>query len=69
MKKLSLFLLLALLGFGPMAWAQWQGSGTEADPYQIRSTADWNTLANNVKISISHGAVLLERISLTYIFK
>ena len=48
MKKLSLFLLLALLGFGPMAWAQWQGSGTEADPYQIRSTADWNTLANNV---------------------
>ena len=30
-----------------MAWA-WNGTGTEADPYQISSTADWNTLATNV---------------------
>ena len=48
MKKLSLILLFALLAFAPTAWAQWNGSGTEADPYQISSTANWNTLATNV---------------------
>ena len=48
MKKTTILILIALLVFAPKAWAQWNGSGTEADPYQITSTADWNTLANNV---------------------
>ena len=47
MKKTAILILLALLTFTPMAWA-WNGTGTEADPYQISSTADWNTLAANV---------------------
>ena len=47
MKKTAILILLALLTFTPMAWA-WNGTGTEADPYQISSTADWNTLATNV---------------------
>ena len=50
MKKSKLFLmLLVLFAFGPTAWAQGlSGSGTEADPYLITSTADWNTFASNV---------------------
>lgn len=47
MKKLSL-ILLALIAFAQTTWAQWNGSGTEADPYQISSTANWNTLADKV---------------------
>ncbi|MBO7084231.1 MAG: hypothetical protein J6W30_10345 [Bacteroidales bacterium] len=46
MKKI--LILLALIAFAPMAWAQWTGSGTASDPYQISSTTDWNTLATNV---------------------
>lgn len=50
MKKSKLFLmLLALMAFGPTAWAQWTGSGTSSDPYLITSTEDWNTLATNVE--------------------
>ena len=46
----SLLFLFVLLAFGPTAWAQFSGgTGTEADPYQISSIADWNTLSNNVK--------------------
>ena len=49
MKKTSILFLLVLLAFGPTAWAQGlSGSGTEADPYLITSTADWNTFASNV---------------------
>ena len=48
MKKTSILILIALLVFAPKAWAQWNGSGTEADPYQISSTTDWNALASNV---------------------
>ena len=48
MKKTFILILFALLGFASMAWAQWNGSGTEADPYQINSENDWNTLATNV---------------------
>ena len=48
MRRNKLFLtFLTLLAFGQTAWA-WNGSGTEADPYQISSTADWNTPADNV---------------------
>ncbi len=51
MKKAKLLLtLLALLAFTATAWAQqpFNGQGTEAEPYQISSTADWNTLADYV---------------------
>jgi hypothetical protein len=48
MKKTTILILFALLVFAPTAWAQWNGTGTEADPYEIASTADWNTLADNV---------------------
>ena len=44
----SLLLIFALLAFGQTAWAQWTGSGTEADPYLISSADDWNTLSDNV---------------------
>ena len=50
MKK-CFYLLLALLAFTATAWAQQQtfsGHGTDADPYLISSTADWNTLADYV---------------------
>jgi len=48
MKK-HFYLFFALLAFGQTAWAQGlSGSGTEADPYLITSTADWNTFASNV---------------------
>ena len=47
MKK-CFYLLLALLAFTTTAWAQWQGTGTETDPYQISSMADWNTFADKV---------------------
>ena len=48
MKKTTILILIILLVFAPKAWAQWNGSGTETDPYQISSTADWNTLADKV---------------------
>ncbi len=31
------------------AWAEWTGSGTQADPYQIGTVDDWNALATNVE--------------------
>ena len=50
MKKAPILLLLALLAFGPMAWAQFSGgTGTAEDPYLISSKADWNALHNQVK--------------------
>ena len=46
MKKL-LFNFALLLAIAQGAWA-WSGSGTEGSPYQIATTADWNTLVTNV---------------------
>ena len=51
MKKTFILILLALMAFAPMAWAQQQfsgGTGTETDPYLISNVNDWNTLADNV---------------------
>ena len=49
MKKNRPFLiLLALLAFGQTVWAQWEGSGTQNEPYQIATADDWNTLVTNV---------------------
>ena len=43
-------LLLSLLALltAPAAWADITGSGTEADPYVLSTTDDWNTFAANV---------------------
>ena len=54
MRRNNLFIILALLAFGPTAWAQWTGSGTENDPYQISSADDWNTLATNVNAGTNY---------------
>ena len=48
MTKTSILILLALLVFSPMAWAQWMGSGTADSPYQINSENDWSQLCSNV---------------------
>ena len=50
MNKSSIFIFLALLAFGSMAWAQtqWMGNGTEINPYQINSPDDWTLLCTNV---------------------
>ena len=50
MTRLKIFLTIAFLyAVVPGAWAQYSGwSGTEADPYQISSADDWNTLCANV---------------------
>ena len=56
MKKTFILILLALMAFAPMAWAQQQfsgGTGTETDPYLISNVNDWNTLANSVNSGIS----------------
>ena len=50
MKKTSILILLALLAFGPMAWAQFSGgNGSANNPYLISSKDDWNALHNQVK--------------------
>ena len=52
MKKSKLFILiLALFAFGQTAWAkdyQFDGSGTESDPYRIENPWDWMCLCNEV---------------------
>jgi hypothetical protein len=52
-KKLQFFLpvVMLLLGFVQgfaQETAKWDGSGTVTDPYQIRNSADWATLASEV---------------------
>ena len=47
--RAAMMLLVILLGSATGAWAQYSdGSGTEADPYQISSAEDWNKLCENV---------------------
>ena len=42
-------LLLALLAFGQIAWAQGlSGTGTSDDPYLINDSIDWNWFAQSV---------------------
>lgn len=48
MKKYkSMMLLILLCTMVQMAWA-WDGSGTSADPYLIKTSADWKQLSNEV---------------------
>ena len=44
-KVLFMFALLCAVAQG--AWG-WDGSGTSADPYLIRTSADWKQLSNEV---------------------
>lgn len=46
--KTRLLLILSFLFLIIQGLFAWSGSGTSGDPYQITSTADWNTLASNV---------------------
>ena len=50
MKNIKSFvILLAMLALGQMAWAQFGGgSGTEDDPYIIKSDYHWQVFANNI---------------------
>ena len=48
MMRLKIFLIFAILCMVAQgAWA-WNGNGIEANPYQISSVDDWNTLCANV---------------------
>ena len=48
MTRLKAFFIFALLCVIVQGGWAWTGSGTEANPYQISSVDDWNTLCNNV---------------------
>ena len=47
MKKKAIIAIVSLIVFGQGVWA-WGGSGTQGDPYQIKTIDDLNTLATNV---------------------
>ena len=47
MMRKHLWFLTILLAIAQQAWA-WEGSGTSADPYLIKTSADWKQLANDV---------------------
>lgn len=48
MKKHLLFIITLLCAVVQGAWA-WNGTGTQADPYQISSVDDWNALVTAVE--------------------
>ena len=48
MTRLKIFFTFALLGVVAQGVGAWTGSGSEADPYQISTADDWNTLCTNV---------------------
>ena len=56
------FLISLLLAAIQGAWA-WDGSGTQANTYQIKTTDDWNTLCLPFNVSLTGdyaGATLME---------
>ena len=66
-KNRFLLLILAIVAFGPTAWA-WSGNGTIDDPYLIADASDWNTLATNVNAGINYSGEyfkLMANISIT----
>ena len=48
MTRLKIFFIFALLFVVAQGAGAWTGSGSEADPYQISTADDWNTLCTNV---------------------
>ncbi|MDY6437445.1 MAG: T9SS type A sorting domain-containing protein [Bacteroidales bacterium] len=44
----KLFLIAIALFASQSVWAQWSGNGTQANPYKINDTGDWNTLCDKV---------------------
>ena len=45
---IKLFLIAIALFVSQSVWAQWSGNGTQANPYKINDTGDWNTLCDKV---------------------
>ena len=45
---IKLFLIATALFVSQSVWAQWSGNGTQANPYKINDTEDWNTLCDKV---------------------
>lgn len=45
---IKLFLIAIALFASQSVWAQWSGNGTQANPYKINDTGDWNTLCDKV---------------------
>lgn len=65
----SAMLLFVALAFGQNAMAQWTGAGTQQNPYQIKSTADMNTLATNVNSGTNYNGYYFELTTdLTYTY-
>ena len=44
----KLFLISIALFVSQSVWAQWSGNGSQANPYKINNTEDWNTLCDKV---------------------
>ena len=62
MKKSRIFFLLAGMMLAASAWAySWRGTGTEENPYQIGSTADWNELCTAVKNRAGFGSTFFKQ--------
>ena len=54
-------MLLVLFSLLPMSLFAWTGAGTSANPYQISSLADWNTLATNVSNGTAYSGVYFKQ--------
>lgn len=54
-----MMLLILLCTMVQMAWA-WEGSGTSADPYLIKTSADWKQLADDVSGGNSYSGLFFE---------
>ena len=59
MKQKAFFMLALLCAIAQVAWA-WDGDGTSADPYQIKSSADWKQLADDVNGGNSYSGKYFE---------
>ena len=59
MKAKTILMIALLFAIVQMAWA-WDGSGTSADPYLIKSSADWKQLADDVRGGNSYSGTYFE---------
>lgn len=56
MKKKAIIAIVSLIVFGQGVWA-WDGSGTQGDPYQIKTIDDLNALASDVNSGTTYKGV------------
>lgn len=56
----KLFLIAIALFVSQSVWAQWSGNGTQANPYKINDTGDWNTLCDKVYKNNSYSGKYFE---------